>query len=277
MSQYSNPNPAKVLYLLAEIQKHLHNGTIRHQLNKIVKHTKDSEILGNCDRVAECLDIQLDANFDKLDEDQHIQALKSLANHLKWAKEKFDEVIPLAPECDPKWIESPYRLTELQLVSLSNYLTLLDKVPDAADCEGEVIRVGDLVAISCKDESARDYEHYGVVIQSAKGFRVVHFFTGTTVKPQNSLVEKGFGYIHEITYEPKWMVKQHLPQTIPYIQVQKRIKESRQLEKRVWNKLSYNCEHWAREMFCGQPGCTQLEIWRKNIRDNKKISKALVN
>lgn len=270
MSQYSNPNPAKILYLLSEIQKHLHNGTVRNELEKIVKHTKDLEILNNCNRAAECLDIKLDTKFHKLDEDQHIQALKSLVNHLKWAKEKFDEVFSLAPKCDPRWIESPFRSTEIQLLSLSNYLALLDKVPDVADCEGEVIRVGDLVAIACQDEADRDYDHYGVVIQSAKGFRIAHFFTGTTVKPQNSLVEKGFGYIHELAYEPQWLVKKHLPETIPYIHVEQRIKKSRQLEKRVWNKLNYNCEHWATEMFCGQPECTQLEKWRQDIRDRKK-------
>jgi hypothetical protein len=123
MSKHSNP--AKALYLFAEIQNHLHNGTIRHQLSQIVKHTKDQEILDVCSRAAECLGIELDTNFHKLDENQHLRSLKTIANHLKWAKEKFDEVLKLMPECDSKWVESPLRATEIQLLSLSNYCTLL--------------------------------------------------------------------------------------------------------------------------------------------------------
>ncbi|WP_299409826.1 hypothetical protein [Acaryochloris sp. IP29b_bin.148] len=262
-SQYLSPNPSKVLYLLAEIQKHLHNGTIRHELSQIVRHTRDKEILDVCRRAAKCLDIHIDARFHKLDEEQHIYSLRTLVKHMKWAKEKFDEVVKLVPNCNPKWVESPFRATEKQLLSLSDYLTRLDKVPDTTDMNGKVIKVGDLVAISCKDEKDRNYDHYGVVIPSAKGFRVAHFFTGSTIRPQNSLVEKGFGYVHETSYEPQWIVKEHHPETIPYSQVEKRIKKSRNTETRVWNKLSYNCEHWAREMFCGQPSCTQLDKWRK--------------
>lgn len=268
MSKYLNP--AKALYLFADIQNHLHNGTIRHELSQIVKHTRDQEILDVCSRIAQCLGIDLDTNFHKFDENQHTHSLKTLVNHLKWAKQRFDEVVKLVPECDPKWIESPLRATEIQLLSLSNYCTLLDKVPDTSDINGEVIKVGDLVTVPCKDEAGRDYDHYGVVIPSSKGFRIAHFFTGSTVKSQNSLVEKGFGYIHEVTYETRWIVKQHLSPTIPYSQVEQRIKESRKLEKRVWNKLNYNCEHWAREMVYGRPDCTQLEKWREEIRSQNK-------
>lgn len=270
MSEYLNPNPAKILFLFAEIQKHLHNGTIYHELNQIVKHTTDQEIIDNCKRAAKCLDIQLDAEFYKLDEKQHINSHKTLCNHLKWANERFNEVNKLKPECDPKWIESIFRETESQLFSLANYYILLDKVPDITDVKSKVIRVGDLVAIPCEDDTGKKYEHYGVVIQSSKGFRVAHFFTGATVKPQNSLVEKGFGYIHELSYEPTWIVKDHPSDTIPYGQIEQRIKESRKLEKRVWNKLTYNCEHWAREMAYGQPECTQLKKFRDDIRKKKE-------
>ncbi|MGL5939294.1 MAG: hypothetical protein ACRC2S_02735 [Waterburya sp.] len=90
MSKHSNP--AKALYLFAEIQKHLHDGTIHRELSTIVKHTKDQEILRVCSLAAECLGIELDTNFHKLNENQHISSLKTLVNHLKKAKEKFDEV-----------------------------------------------------------------------------------------------------------------------------------------------------------------------------------------
>jgi hypothetical protein len=273
MSKHSNP--AKALYLFAEIQDHLHKRIVRHELSQIVKHTRDQEILDVCSLAAECLGIELDTNFDKLDEDQHIRSLKTLVNHLKKAKEKFDEVVKLVPECDSKWVESPLRATEIQLLSLSNYCTLLDKVPDTTDINGEIIKVGDLVAVLCKDDAGRDYEHYGVVVPSSKGFRVAHFFTGATVKSQNSLVEKGFGYIHEVAYEPKWKIKQHLSPTISYSQVEERIKESRKSEKRVWNKLNYNCEHWAREMVYEQPECTQLKQWREEIRNQKKTEEPI--
>ena len=60
MSKYLNP--AKALYLFADIQNHLHNGTIRHELSQIVKHTRDQEILDVCSRIAQCLGIDLDGS-----------------------------------------------------------------------------------------------------------------------------------------------------------------------------------------------------------------------
>jgi hypothetical protein len=267
---FKNSCAAKILYLLGEIQNHLHDGTISHELSQIVKHTRDKEILYICNRSAECLNIKIDTTFYKLKEEQHICSLKTLNKHLKWAKEKFDLVNQLMPECDPKWIESPFRATEIQLITLSNFFTLLDKVSDTTDINGEVIKVGDLVAIPCKDDADRNYDHYGILIASHKGFRIAHFFTGTTVKPQNSIVEKGFGYVHELDYHPQWVVKQHLPHTIPYSQLEERIQESRKLQTRVWNKLLYNCEHWAREMFSGKAECTQLAMWKEERRNQRK-------
>jgi len=269
MPNYSQPNPAKILFLFAEIQNHLHNGVIEHELNKILKHTSDQEIIRNCQSVARCLDIKIERNFVSENSELLCNCVKRLTTHLKWAKEKFDKIVELAPDCDPKWIESPLKATELQLLSLSNYFVLLDKVPDSTDSTGQTIKSGDLVAIRCKDESDRSYEHYGVVISTSKGFRVAHFFTGHTVKGQNTLVEKGFGYIHEVNYTPEWVVKQHLPLTVPYNQVEQRIKESRKQERRIWNKLTYNCEHWAREMVEGEPNCTQLKNWRQEIRSKQ--------
>ena len=270
MAKRSKFYQAQILYLFAEIQNHLHNGTIRHELTQMMRHTTDQEILNICNRAAECLDIEIETTFFKLNEDQLTRSLEILVRHLKWAKERFDKVIQLAPECDPKWIDSPLKATELQLLYLSNYFTLLDKVPDIRDIKGEVIRVGDLIAIPCEDNAGRDYEHYGVLISTPKGFRVAHFFTGATVKPRNSLVEKGFGYIQEVIYHPDWAVKKRLSLTIPYYQVEQRIRESKKVDNRIWNKLTYNCEHWAREMVDGQPSCTQLEKWREEIRSQKK-------
>jgi hypothetical protein len=101
-------------------------------------------------------------------------------------------------------------------------------------------------------------------------FRIAHFYTGPTIKPQNSTAEKGFGYIHELNYEPQWVVKQHLPHNIPYSQVEERIKESKKLALREWNKRLYNCEHWAREMVTGEPDCTQLTMLKEEIRNKRK-------
>ncbi|MUG96294.1 hypothetical protein F7734_29730 [Scytonema sp. UIC 10036] len=162
---------------------------------------------------------------------------------MKKPKEIFDCIIEIIPECNPKWTESLFKATERQLIALSNYYALLDKIPDVTDINSETIKIGDLVALNCQDENGKNYEHYGVVIASQKGFRVAHFFTGATVRVQNSLVEKGFGYVHEISYSPEWLVKEHLSDSSPYSQVEGRIKESRKQEKRVWDKFSYNCEH----------------------------------
>lgn len=187
MSKRSKSHPAKVLYLFAEIQNHLYNGIIQNELRQMIRHTTDQEILDVCNRAAECLDIEIETTFFKLNEDQLNRSLKILVNHLKWAKDRFDEILKLVPECDPKWIDSPLKATELQLLYLSNYFTLLDKVPDTRDVEGEVVRVGDLIAVSCEDDAGRDYEHYGVVISTSRGFRVAHFFTGATVSPKIAL------------------------------------------------------------------------------------------
>jgi hypothetical protein len=271
MGRKSKSHPGQILHLFAELQNHLHNGTIRHELNQIARHTKDREILGICNRAAGCLDIEIDAKFHQVNTDQHFHSLKTLVKHIGRAKEIFDHIIKIIPDSDPKWTESLFKATEAQLLALSNYYALLDKMPDVTDFDGEPIKVGDLVALNCKDEKGKDYDHYGIVIPSQQGFRVAHFFTGATVKTQNSLVEKGFGYVHEVPYTMEWIIKEHLPDNISFSQVERRIKESRQQEKRVWNKLSYNCEHWARDMFDDNPRCTQLEELRKN-NSSKKLN-----
>lgn len=264
MRKKSKLHPGRVIHLFSEIQNHLHNGTISHELSQIVKSTRDREILEICTRAADCLEIEIDTNFCKVNIEQHSHSLQTLVKHIKKAKELFDKVIEIIPDSNPKWTESLFKATESQLISLSNYYSLLDKIPDITDIHGEPIKIGDLVAIDCKDEKDRSYQHYGLITPSQQGFRVAHFFTGATVKVQNSLVEKGFGYVHEVSYSPEWIVKEHLSDSIPFSQVEGRIKESRKEERRVWNKLSYNCEHWARQMFCGEPICTQIEELRNN-------------
>jgi len=243
MGSKSKSHPGKVLHFFTELQNHLHNGTIRHELSQISRHTRDREILEICNRAADSLDIEIDTKFHRASTDQHFASLNTLVNHMKKAKEIFEQIIKIIPDSDQRWTETLFKLTELQLLALSNYYALLDKIPDVTDVNGESIKVGDLVAIKCKDEQGKDYEHYGIILPSQQGFRVAHFFTGATVKSQNSLVEKGFGYVHEVPYTMDWIIKEHLPANIPFSQVEERIKYSRQQEKRVWNKLSYNCEH----------------------------------
>ncbi|WP_414569408.1 hypothetical protein [Nostoc sp. CCY 9925] len=259
------PLLGKALHLFSEIQNHLHNGTIYHELSQISRHTRDKEILDICQRAADCLEIEIDSSFKENNVDQHFHSLKTLVKHLQKANQIFNSILEIISECNPKWTEALFKATESQIVSLSNYYALLDKIPDVTDINGEPVKPGDLVYVECQDEEGKNYQHYGIVTPSQKGFRVAHFFTGATVKAQNSLVEKGFGYVHEVYYSPEWIVKEHLPDSIPFSQVEGRIKESRKEERRLWNKLRYNCEHWARQMFSGEARCTQLEE-----RRNKK-------
>jgi hypothetical protein len=265
-----NSSLAKVLHLFGDIQDHLQNRVFRHELTQIATHTKDEEIISFCKDAAQCLEIEIDTSFHKLDPEQCTRSLKTLFNHLKWAKERFDYIITLKSDLNSKWIDSTFQATEMQLLDLSNYLTLLDKEHDIHDNNNMVVKIGDLVAVKCVDENSKDYDHYGIIIASSRGFRVAHFFTGTTVKAQNNLIEKGFGYIHELPYSSEWNVRSRIPASVTYSQIEARIKESRKMNKRVWNKLSYNCEHWAREMHTGTPECTQIGQWKDEIRDRKK-------
>lgn len=211
-----------------------------------------------CKRAANCLEIRINTRFYRIDYEQCKKSLTTLVRHLKSAKEKFDKVVALVPDLNQKWIGEPFRETQLLLLDISNYLTLLDREHDIYDENDTVVKIGDLVAVNCTDENNKPYKHYGIVVSSSREFRIAHFFTGETVKAQNSIVEKGFGYIHEVRYSSDWLVQEHLPKSIPYSDVEDRIKASRKIDRRVWNKVSYNCEHWAREMFSGKPKCTQL-------------------
>jgi hypothetical protein len=79
----------------------------------------------------------------------------------------------------------------------------------------------------------------------------------------------GVGYVHFIPYEDMWLFKER-PEVIREDEIQGRIHRSQELirqgEDRLWNQLTYNCEHWAREMVSGEARSTQVE----ELRDAKK-------
>jgi hypothetical protein len=52
-------------------------------------------------------------------------------------------------------------------------------------------------------------------------------------------------------------------------EVESRIKESRNIESKIWHKRSYNCEHWAREMAYGEKECLQLTEKLKERKANR--------
>lgn len=78
MRSKSKLHPGKVIHLFSEIQNHLHNGTISHELNQIAKSTRDKEILEICTRAADCLEIEIDTKFYKVNIEQHSHSLQTL-------------------------------------------------------------------------------------------------------------------------------------------------------------------------------------------------------
>ncbi len=262
-----DPNPTKIIRLFADLHDHLYNGCIQHELNQIVRHTKDRKIIAICQRTAELLEIKIDISFQKEDPDQHFRSVKTLSNHLKKANEKYEEIVQLVPNYSPKWIDSLYSATEEVLILLSQELIRLDRAPNIYDNQDKEIQLGDLVAILCQDDKGQNYEHYGVVMQGAKGYTVKHFFSGPTVKAQNRLVEKGIGYVHTLPYTPEWILKERPVDS--YQLINKRIETSEEIQNKIWNKLRYNCEHWAREMVTGLARCTQIEDMKDEAQKNK--------
>lgn len=270
-----NGNPSKhpeALTILANIQRHIYNGTIQSKVGEIAQCTEDKFILEICQRIADNLGVEIDLRLRRIELEKKQSSLKSLQGHLEWATKKLYEVENIKDQCDPKWLTPILNETKKQLVQLSNYYILLDKVPDITDECGEVVELGDLVYIPCQDEKGNNYEHYGVVIGTPKGFDVAHFFTGQTIKSRNSLSEKGFGYVHQVAYQPRWIINQHLrslENPTLYHEIIERIQKSKATEKKIWSKLDYNCEHWAREMFCGVPECKQKERIAEEIQIRK--------
>ncbi|OWY67467.1 hypothetical protein B7486_31440 [cyanobacterium TDX16] len=175
-------NPAKIIHLFANIQNHLYNGKIEIELSHIVRLTRDRKIIDICQRTANFLELEIKTSFHKENPEEIRNSVRVLLKHLKWAKEKFDEIIVLMPDYNSKWTNALFQATEEQLVYLSPEFIRLDREPDIYDGEGNEIYPGDLVAYPCKDENGTDYEHYGVVMQGAKGYIVKHFFSGPTVQ-----------------------------------------------------------------------------------------------
>ena len=262
----NEPNAAKIIRLFADIQDHLYNGKIAHELSQIARHTHDKKIIAICQRTADYLAIEINTSFHKESLDQISNSHRNLVNHLKWAKEKFDDIIKLLPNYPSKWTDALFQASEEQLVYLSQEFIRLDRIPDVCDQKGNEIHPGDLVAYFCRDEEGKEYEHYGVVMQGSRGYTVEHFFSGPTVQAKNRLVEKGIGYVHSLPYTPEWIFKESPPKGVAYREIKARIEESDNIQNKVWNKFSYNCEHWAREMVFGSSSCTQIEAMRRISR-----------
>ena len=262
-------NPAKILHLFADLQQHIYNGVVQRELNSIIKNIQDPKIHKISQEIADCLGLEITESFQKENISKFKNIHKNLINHFKQAKTKYDKIIELLPNYDAKWTESLYQVTEQQILFLSQQLVKLDCEPSIYDLKENEIIPGVLVAYPCHDQEGKEYEHYGVVVHSATGLVVKHFFSGPTVKARNPLVEKGIGYVHSICYTPQWLFKEYPPKNTNYQEIQKRIEESSEIYNKVWNKLRYNCEHWAREMVEGVPRCTQIDRMKEEKRKKK--------
>ncbi|WP_190403901.1 hypothetical protein [Pseudanabaena mucicola] len=264
-----NPNPSRVLRLFAETQDRLYDGdTIKKALSQIARHTKDKKVIENCEAIAELLQIEFDQAFVRNDVNQHFDAVKKLQNHGVWVKDKYKEVKPFLENCDPIWYRRLQEATDAQLDRLGQLVSLLSAVPDICDLNGNVIRPNDLVIYPSQDEEERPYEHYGIVRATHQGYSIAHFFTFETIRPQGRVAEVGLGYVYFSPYKSEWLFKER-PESVSDSQIESRIDESRKkfiaAKDKLWNKLLYNCEHWAREMFYGEARSTQVE----NLRTKK--------
>ncbi|OUL26851.1 hypothetical protein [Nostoc sp. 106C] len=263
-----NPNPSKILRLFAELQDCLYHGdTVKNAITQICKHTRDESIIKTCQVIAEVLEIKFDINFAQVNTDSHFQAVHQLQKHLNWVMQKYEEIQKCVNEYNPKWSDPLLKIIDTELARLSQLIILLDREPDICDHKGNLIRPNDLVVYPCKDEQGRDYDHYGVVRATARGYRIAHFFTGKTVKPTGKIVSVGIGYVHFAPYTPDWLFKERPEQKHPEkasdIEIEARIQKSREkilcAKDTLWNLLNYNCEHWAREMVYNEPSSTQAE------------------
>lgn len=263
-------NPAKILHLFGQLQEHIYNGVIQRELNNTLKYIRDPKIHKITQEIADFLGLEITETFQKENNSKFRNIHKELINHFKQTKNKYEKIVELLPKYDSKWTENLYKVTEQQVLFLSQQLVKLDCEPGVYDINENEIIPGDLVAYNCHDQDGKEYEHYGVVMHSSKGLVVKHFFSGPTIKAQNPLVEKGIGYIHSISYTPEWLFKEHPPENTNYQEIQKRIEESSEITNKVWNKLRYNCEHWAREMVEGVPRCTQIDRMKEEQRKKKK-------
>jgi hypothetical protein len=260
-------HPGKILRLFAEVQDHLYHGnTIKRYLEQLARHTNDPKILETCDAIAELLSISIEKEFSHIDKGWRVDAVNRLKAHSRWATDKYREVRQEVPEYDSAWTEPILAIMDPQLARLSQLIILLDTEPAICDSQGNVIYVNDLVVVPCEDTEGRPYEHYGVVRPTPSGYHIAHFFTGDTVKLRNRVSDVGIGYVHFIAYSDEWLFKER-SEVIREDQIHARISNSqekiRKGEDNLWNKLTYNCEHWAREMVSGQPRSTQIEKLRQ--------------
>ncbi|MDP5339136.1 MAG: hypothetical protein NWQ28_11250 [Nodularia sp. (in: cyanobacteria)] len=263
-----HPNPSKILGLFSDLQDRLYHGdTVKKAITQICKHTRDTSIINTCQVIAELLEIEIEfeIKFEEVNIDWHFQAVKRLQNHQNWVLEKYQEIQKKVGNYNRKWSEPLLKIIDPQLARLSQLIILLDREPDICDNNGNVIRPNDLVVYPCKDEKDRPYEHYGVVRATPNGYRVAHFFTGETVKPEGKIVSVGIGYVHFAPYTPNWLFKERPekehPEKVSDIQIEERIQKSKEkiltAKDPLWNILRYNCEHWAREIVYGEPSSTQ--------------------
>jgi hypothetical protein len=257
-------NPARIIHEFGNLQDHLYNHVIRHELTHAIKSIKDPKIIAVCQEIANYFGIEIKEYCKNENLSWYKGAVKNLVNHLKKANEKYAEILSFLPEYDKEWTEGLFKATEKQLIYLSELFIKLDCEPSVYDREGNEILPGSLVAYPCEDQEGRYYEHYGVVMHSSKGLVVKHFFSGPTVKGRNSLVEEGIGYVHSVPYSSEWLFKDHPPENVTYQDIQKRIEISNQIKNKIWNKFKYNCEHWAREMVTSIPECIQIDKFKNN-------------
>ncbi len=267
----SDRHPGEILRLLAKVQERIYKGnTIKNYLQQLARYTRDPQLLETCDAIAKLLSISIEKKFSRLDNGRRLDAVKRLKEHCRWVTDQYREVQKEIHKYDPAWAEPILAIIDPQLAQLSQLITLLDAEPAICDRQGHVIQVNDLVIVVCEDSEGRPYEHYGVVRPTPKGYRVAHFFTGDTVKLQNRIADVGVGYVHFMHYSDNWLFKER-PEVIREDEIQARINTSQEAilkgEDKLWNKLSYNCEHWAREMVYGQPRSTQVEDLRKRNPD----------
>jgi hypothetical protein len=264
-----NPNPSRILRLFAETQDRLYDGeTIKKALSQIAKHTKDKKVIENCEAIAELLQIEFDQTFVRNDVNQHFDAVKKLQNHGVWVKDKYKEIKLYTDNCDPKWFSALQEVTDIQLDRLGQIVSFLSAVPDTCDLNGNVIRPNDLIIYPSQDEEGRPYEHYGIVRPTIQGYSIAHFFTFETIRPEGRVAEVGLGHVYFSPYKSEWLFKER-PESVSDSQIESRIDESRKkfiaAKDKLWNKLLYNCEHWAREMVYGEARSTQVE----NLRTKK--------
>jgi hypothetical protein len=260
-----NSNPTKALRLFADVQDRLYRGcTIRNALVEMIKYTQDAENLKTCTAIESLLGLEeIIVEFKHEDRNRYLEAVKTLKNHHAWVLEKYKILIQEIQDAPTEWTQPLLSLTDARLARLSQLIPLLEAEPNLK------FRPNDLVVVPCVDSNGNDYEHYGVVRATPKGYQVAHFFTGETIKPKGRLTEAGVGYIHFTSDLSIWQFKER-PKNESDTQIENRIQASMNLIRdskgMLWKQLTYNCEHWARDIVYGRAYSTQVDNLRKRQR-----------